>query len=55
MNLAEYLEHSAKKHPDKVAIRHEGRQVTFRELDTNCNRFASGLGRWGCLRGNAAW
>ncbi len=51
MNLAEYLEHSAKNHPDKVAIRHEGRQVTFRELDTNCNRLAGGLGALGLSPG----
>jgi long-chain acyl-CoA synthetase len=51
MNLAEYLEHSAKKHPDKVAIRHEGRQVTFRELDTNCTRLARGLGELGLSPG----
>jgi long-chain acyl-CoA synthetase len=51
MNLAEYLEHSAKKHPDKVAIRHEGRQVTFRELDQTCNRLARGLAALGLSPG----
>jgi long-chain acyl-CoA synthetase len=51
MNLAEYLENSAKNHPDKVAIRHEGGQVTFRELDTNCKRLARGLGALGLSPG----
>jgi len=51
MNLAEYLINSAKKHPDKVAIRHEDREITFRELDTNCSRLAKGLGALGLSPG----
>jgi long-chain acyl-CoA synthetase len=51
MNLAEYLEYSAKEHADKVAIRHEDRQVTYGELDENCRRLASGLGALGLSPG----
>jgi len=43
MNLAQYLEVSARNHPHKTAVRHEGEQMTFQELDTNCNSLAQGL------------
>jgi len=43
MNLAEYLENSARNYPDKIALRFEGQQVTFQELDIACNRLAQGL------------
>ncbi len=43
MNLAQYLEDSARDHPNKIAVRYEGQQVTFQELDGNCNRMARGL------------
>ena len=47
MNLAEYLENSAYKHPDKPAVRHEGQRVTFEELNRRCNHLANGLGDLG--------
>lgn len=43
MNLAQYLEDSARNHPDKSAIRYEGQEVTFQELNRICNRLANGL------------
>ena len=43
MNLAEYLENSARNYPDKISLRFEGQQVTFQELDIACNRMAQGL------------
>jgi long-chain acyl-CoA synthetase len=43
MNLAEFLEASALRHPDKTAIRHENGRITYQELDRASNRFANGL------------
>jgi long-chain acyl-CoA synthetase len=43
MNLAQYLENSARNYPDKTAVRFEGQEVTFQELDIACNRVAQGL------------
>jgi long-chain acyl-CoA synthetase len=43
MNLAEFLEASALRHPDKTAIRHENDRITYQELDRVSNRFANGL------------
>ncbi|MEE8541589.1 MAG: AMP-binding protein, partial [Desulfobacterales bacterium] len=43
MNLCEYLENSARKHPHKIVVRHEGDQLTYAELDRQCNRLANGL------------
>jgi long-chain acyl-CoA synthetase len=43
MNLAQYLEDSARNHPDKIAVRYQGQPVTFQELDRTCNRLANGL------------
>lgn len=43
MNLCEYLENSARKHPLKIVVRHEGDQLTYAELDCRCNRLANGL------------
>ena len=47
MNLTHYLETSAQRFPDKIAVRFEGQTVTFRELNTNCNRLAAGLQKMG--------
>ncbi|MFC1535033.1 class I adenylate-forming enzyme family protein [Thermodesulfobacteriota bacterium] len=52
MNLAEYLVNSARNHPDKIAVRYEGRQVTFGELDADCNRLANGLKNLGLTPGD---
>ena len=43
MNLTHYLERSAAQFPDRIAVRHEGQTVTYRELNTRCNRLAAGL------------
>ena len=43
MNLADYLVASASKHPEKTAVRHEGDQITYGELDRASNRLANGL------------
>ena len=43
MNLSQFLEDSARNYPDKIALRFEGQQVTFQELDIACNRLAQGL------------
>ncbi|MFH1954729.1 MAG: long-chain fatty acid--CoA ligase [Pseudomonadota bacterium] len=43
MNIARYLEESARRYPHKTAVRHEGEEITFEELDKACNRLANGL------------
>lgn len=43
MNIARYLEESARRYPNKTAVRHEGEEITFEELDKACNRLANGL------------
>ena len=43
MNLSCYLEASADTFPDKVAVRHEGQTITYKELNATCNSFAAGL------------
>lgn len=52
MNLAHYLENSARLFPDKVALRFEGQQVTFQELDIACNHLAHGLSKLGLAPGD---
>ena len=52
MNLAQYLENSARNYPDKIALRFEGQQVTFQELDIACNRLAHGLSDLGLAPGD---
>ena len=47
MNLALYLETSAKKFPDKTAVRHAGKTITYQDLNTRCDSFAAGLRRLG--------
>jgi len=43
LNLAEYLKASASKYPEKTAVRHEGVETSFLELDRAANRLANGL------------
>jgi len=43
MNISQYLESSARNYPNRVAIRFEGQQITFKELDVDCNRMANGF------------
>ena len=52
MNLAQYLENSARNYPNKVAIRFEGEEITFQALDTACNRMAQGLSEAGLAPGD---
>jgi len=52
MNLAHYLERSAAQFPDRIAVRHEGQTVTYRQLNTRCNQLAAGLKRRGLSVGD---
>ncbi|MFX0202242.1 MAG: long-chain fatty acid--CoA ligase [Candidatus Hodarchaeota archaeon] len=52
MNLAEYLDNSARNYPNKIAVRFEGQRVTFRDLDVACNRLAHGLSDLGLAPGD---
>jgi long-chain acyl-CoA synthetase len=52
MNLAQYLVDTARKHPDKPAVRCEGQSITFHELNTRCNQLASGLKDLGLAAGD---
>jgi long-chain acyl-CoA synthetase len=54
MNLAQYLENSARLYPDKTALRFEGQQVTFQELDLASNSLAHGLSELGLAPGDRA-
>jgi long-chain acyl-CoA synthetase len=52
VNLASYVENSAQNHPDKVAVRFQGQEVTFGWLDEQCNRLANGLKALGLSAGD---
>jgi len=52
MNLARYLEDTARNHPDKQAVRYEGKSITFHELNTGCNQLANGLRDLGLAAGD---
>ncbi len=52
MNLAYYIENSARNHPDKVAVRFQGQQVTFGWLNKQCIRLANGLKAMGLSAGD---
>jgi long-chain acyl-CoA synthetase len=52
MNLAQYLEDTARRHPDKSAVRFEGQEITFDELNIRCNQLANGLKRLGLAPGD---
>lgn len=52
MNLAQYLENTARNHPDKPAVRYEGQSIRFQELNTSCNRLANGLKDLGLATGH---
>ena len=47
MNLTLYLETSAQKFPDKIAVRFGDQTVTYDELNIRCNRLAAGLEKMG--------
>jgi long-chain acyl-CoA synthetase len=52
MNLAQYLEDTARKYPDKTAVRYEGQSITYRNLNTRCNQLANGLKDLGLADGD---
>lgn len=52
MNLAQYLEDTARRHPGKTAVRFEGQSLTYHELNTRCNRLANGLKDAGLAAGD---
>ena len=43
MNIAEYLEQHAARTPDLIAIRFEGRSISYGQLNSDANRLASSL------------
>jgi len=43
MNLADLLENTAKRIPDRVAVRFEGEETTYRELNRRVDALAGGL------------
>ncbi len=52
MNVAQNLVNSARTYPDRKAIRFEGAEITYRELDIQCNRLANALRDLGLAPGN---
>jgi len=52
VRVERFLEASAARLPDKVALVCEGQRVTFAELDTQATRFAAALQRVGVGRGD---
>ncbi len=52
MNLANYMERSASRFPERIAVRHEGASVTYGELNTRCNQLAAGLMKRGFSAGD---
>jgi acyl-CoA synthetase (AMP-forming)/AMP-acid ligase II len=51
MNLAHYLETSAKNFPGKAAVRHEGEIITYADLNAECDSLAAGLQNLGLAAG----
>lgn len=52
MGVPALLARAAKEHPDAVATRFYGREMTYRELDAAASRFAGGLRRIGVKPGD---
>jgi long-chain acyl-CoA synthetase len=52
MNLGQLLEEKTKQHPKRAALVHEGKSITFDELNKNVNRLANGLKGLGIKRGD---
>jgi amino acid adenylation domain-containing protein len=50
--LHDYLEHAARRLPDKVAIVHQGERLTYRQLDRRSNALAHILVERGIARGD---
>lgn len=57
MLVHEFLENSAKRTPDKVALICAGQRLTYRQIDEDANRVANGLLAAGVQRGDrvAVW
>jgi len=52
MNVAEYLEKHAAADPDRIAIRFEGRSITYGQLNRGANRLAATLRASGIAAGD---
>ena len=52
MNLGQLLEEKTKEHPKRAALIHEGKSVTFDELNKTVNRLANGLKGLGIKQGD---
>ena len=52
MNLANLLENTAKRIPNNIAIRFEGDEITYRELNRRVNALAGGLSSLGLASGD---
>ena len=51
-SIADLLAPAIAVAPDKVAIRFEDREITYRELDASANKVASGLAALGIAPGD---
>src|SRR4030042_5096896 len=47
-----FLEESAKKYPDKIALIHESTRATYKEINTKANRLARALSGMGVAAGD---
>jgi amino acid adenylation domain-containing protein len=54
VQVEQFLEDSARRFPDKIALICGERRLTYREVDAACNRMAHGLERLGLRRGDRA-
>ena len=52
MQVEEFLEHSAKRFPDKTALVCEEQRLTYSQIEEQCNRLAHGLIATGVKRGD---
>src|SRR5512139_3540127 len=52
MQVEEFLERSARRSPDKVALVCDGRRLTYREIDAAADRLAHGIADLGARRGD---
>ncbi len=52
MNLSKLLENTAERLPDRIAVRFEGRDISFDALNRRVNRLANGLRTAGLNRGD---
>lgn len=51
--LPEFLERSANRFPDKMALNFQGCEITYRKLNGMVNRFANALRQFGIAKGDA--